>query len=209
MIITSDHGEAFGSHGIVGHAHSVLLEETGIPLVILSAKAPAGRMVECPVSLRDLPATVVDLLGLSAGSPFPGRSLAAHWKLAPGKAPPDLTSPAFSERAGSNAFQIQPGIGRRHHGVEMSLAASDHHYIRDGGGFEQLYDLRTDPYELTNLMESKSGNDKVGVFRKLLLDVLTDEPGTFEVEKAYLATYRKWLDDLVQGRSPQSLAAGD
>ena len=36
-----------------------------------------------PVSLRDLPATVVDQLGLSAGSPFPGHSLAAYWSLHP------------------------------------------------------------------------------------------------------------------------------
>ena len=32
------------------------------------------------VSLRDLPATVVDLVGSASGSPFPGRSLAAHWR---------------------------------------------------------------------------------------------------------------------------------
>ncbi len=88
VIITSDHGEAFGEHGIVGHSYSVNLEEIGVPLVILSPAAPAGRVVESPVSLRDLPATVVDLLGLSAASPFPGRSLAAYWKRPPGEAPP-------------------------------------------------------------------------------------------------------------------------
>ena len=32
------------------------------------------------VSLRDLPATIVDLVGLEAGSPFPGRSLAELWR---------------------------------------------------------------------------------------------------------------------------------
>jgi arylsulfatase A-like enzyme len=59
-------------HVIMGHAYTVYLEETGVPLVILSRAAPAARRVESFVSLRDLPATVVDLLGLSAGSPFPG-----------------------------------------------------------------------------------------------------------------------------------------
>ena len=86
VIITSDHGEGFGDHGIMGHAYTATLEEIGVPLVILSPAAPAGRVVDSPVSLRDLPATVVDLLGLSAASPFPGRSLAAYWKLAPGEA---------------------------------------------------------------------------------------------------------------------------
>ncbi len=43
VIITSDHGEAFGVHGIMGHSYSVSLEEIGVPLVILSPDAPAGR----------------------------------------------------------------------------------------------------------------------------------------------------------------------
>ncbi len=82
VIITSDHGEAFGVHRLHRpFLHRFLLEEIGVPLVILSPAAPAGRVVDSPVSLRDLPATVVDLLGMSAASPFPGRSLAAFWKL--------------------------------------------------------------------------------------------------------------------------------
>ena len=108
MIITSDHGEAFSEHDLVGHSYSVNLDEIGVPLVILSPAAPAGRVVDSPVSLRDLPATVVDLLGLSAASPFPGHSLAAYWKLPPGEVPPGITSPAFSEQANATAFQIQP-----------------------------------------------------------------------------------------------------
>ena len=87
VIITSDHGEAFGEHGSIGHSFSMYLEEVAVPLVILSPAAPAGRVVENPVSLRDLPATVVDLLGLSATSPFQGRSLAASWKRGAGVDP--------------------------------------------------------------------------------------------------------------------------
>ena len=145
VIITSDHGEAFGDHGIIGHAYSVNLEEIGVPLVILSPDAPAGRVVDSPVSLRDLPATVVDLLGLSAGSPFPGRSLAAYWNWRPGECPAGVTSPAFSEQADATAFQDSARARARHPGFQMSLVASGHHYIRDGMGVEQLYDLRSDP----------------------------------------------------------------
>ena len=37
----------------------------------------------------------------------------------------------------------------------------------------------------------------------MLLDVLTDNPGSIEVEKAYLKAYRQWLKDLVaEGPSP-------
>jgi hypothetical protein len=35
----------------------------------------------------------------------------------------------------------------------------------------------------------------------MLLDVLSDNPGSSEVENAYLANYRQWLADLVRAES--------
>ena len=84
----------------------------------------------------------------------------------------------------------------------MSLVASGRHYIRDGTGSEQLYDLRRDPLELVNLVDSAEGKQVLGVFRRMLLDVLTDNPGSIEVENAYLKPYRQWLKSLVQASSP-------
>jgi arylsulfatase A-like enzyme len=209
VIITSDHGEAFGLHGILGHSYSVSLEEIGVPLLIVSPNAPAGRAVQQPVSLRDLPATVVDLLGMSSESPFPGHSLAAYWKLPTGKAPDHLTTPAFSERASTVAFLPQPENGREHDGVEMSVAALGYHYVRNGQGFERLYDLTIDHFEGVNLAASATADrSKVKFFREMLLDVLSDQPASSEVEKAYLADYRKWLEEVVQEQRSPSLAAG-
>jgi arylsulfatase A-like enzyme len=205
VIITSDHGEEFGEHLFFGHAHNTNLDAIGVPLVILSPCAPRGKAVYSPVSLRDLPATVVDLLGLSGGSPFLGRSLTVYWRSGPGQRP-ESTSPALTEQAEAAAFQTQPRAGREHPGFQMSLVASDHHYIRHGMGLEQLYDLRVDPPERVNLMASPTGEHRVGAFRKLLLEVLRDNPGSVEVEKAYLEPYRKWLEALVGG-SPEPIAA--
>ncbi len=209
VIITSDHGEGLGLHGLFGHGHSTSLEEIGVPLVILSPGAPAGRVVQTPVSLRDLPATVVNLLGMAADSPFPGHSLAAYWKLPNGAVPPALTSPAFSEQANETAFQTQPGRGREHRGFQMSLVAMGRHYSRDGTGFERLHDLMTDPLEGVNLTALDSYKGEMAVFRRMLLDVLRENPGTAEVEKAYLANYRRWLEDLVREDPSQSVAIGD
>ena len=200
VIITSDHGEEFGEHLFFGHAHNTNLDAIAIPLVILSPRAPKGGVVHNPVSLRDLPATVVDLLGLSDGSPFQGRSLTAYWGLAPGKLP-EITSPALTEQAEAAAFITQPRHVREHPGFQMSLVAAGHHYIRHGMGLEQLYDLRVDPAERINLMASSIGGRRVGVFRRMLLEVLTENPGSAEVEKAYLESYRKWLEALIQDRS--------
>ncbi len=206
VIITSDHGEAFGDHGHFGHGPGLYLEEIGVPLVILSPNAPAGRVVESPVSLRDLPATVVDLLGLSAGSPFPGCSLAAYWHMAHGKVPQGITTPALSEQVSLTEFQRQPGSGRGPIQFRMSLVASGHHYLRDGMGTEALYDLRTDPFELVNLVRSSRDNQAVRVFRKMLLDVLTENPASIEVDKAYLEAYKQGLKAIIQESSPRRVA---
>ena len=204
VIITSDHGEEFGEHLYFGHAYNTNLDAIGVPLVILSPRAPAGQVVSGPVSLRDLAATVVDLLGLSAGSPLPGRSLAACWASGPGT-PPEATSPALSEQAEAAAFQPRPSPGREHPGFQMSLVASGHHYIRHGMGLEQLYDLRLDPDERVNLMASRHGGQRVGAFRRMLLEVLTENLGSVEVERAYLGPYRQWLEALVRGH-PEPIA---
>ncbi len=209
VIITSDHGEAFGDHCTRGHSYGLLLDEIGVPLVILSPAAPAGRIVESPVSLRDLPATVVDLLGVTADSPFPGRSLSVYWKLPPGEAPSGLTSPAFSEQVNASALENQPESDRKHRPIQMSLVAMGHHYVRNGKGEEVLFDLRIDPFERTNLMTIASGKDEVAAFRKMLLDILNDNLGSFEVESAYLATYRRSLEDDVRERSSPPLAVRD
>lgn len=197
VIITSDHGEEFGEHLYFGHAYNTNLDAIGVPLVILSPRAPKGWVVSGPVSLRDLAATVVDLLGLSAGSPLPGGSLAACWASGPGT-PSEAISPALTEQSEAAAFQPPPRQGRGHPGFQMSLVAAGHHYIRHGMGLEQLYDLRADPAERVNLMASAQGGRRVAPFRKRLLEVLTANPGSVEVERAYLEPYRKWLEALVQ-----------
>ena len=208
VIITSDHGEEFGDHGHFGHGSGLHLDAIGVPLVILAPGGPAGRVVDSPVSLRDLPATVVDLSGLQAGAPFPGRSLAACWRTAPGQAPEGITTPALSEQANAIALQPQPQSGHGHSGFGFSLLASGHHYLRDSMGIERLYNLRNDRFERVNLVGSPQGNQVVGAFRKMLLELLTKNPGSIEVEKAYLEPYRRGLEALVQERPPEQVAAG-
>jgi arylsulfatase A-like enzyme len=89
VVITSDHGEHFGEHDLFGHGASLYNEQTHVPLVIIpplrarSDKDPAdglrGRRVAVPMSLRDLPRTMTELLIGGADNPFPGRSVAGTW----------------------------------------------------------------------------------------------------------------------------------
>ena len=64
LILTADHGEQFGEHGKFGHGLSLYEPEVHVPMLMISpGRVPRGRVVREAVSLRDVPATVVDLLG--------------------------------------------------------------------------------------------------------------------------------------------------
>jgi arylsulfatase A-like enzyme len=81
LIVTADHGESFGEHaGIFNHGMSLYQTELHVPLVIVPPGGCAtAQIVKDAVSLRNLAATIVDVLGFESGSPFPGNSLARFW----------------------------------------------------------------------------------------------------------------------------------
>ena len=151
---------------------------------------------------------MVDLLGLSANSPFPGRSLAACWTGTPGTVAEESTSPAFSERADLTSFQPEPEPGHLNPRLQMSVVAEGMHYIRDGAGKERLYDLGPDPFERVDLMESGAGKQRVDAYRGKLLKVLNDNPGTAEVEHGYLERFRQQLGSLAAESPPSQVAIG-
>jgi arylsulfatase A-like enzyme len=150
VIVTADHGEAFGEHEIFGHGASLYRPEEHVPLVTFGPGVPAGREVAAPVSPRDLSATIVDLIGLGAGSPLPGSSLRACWS-AEG-APADCAGPILMEVGGAAPKPMNGIRSPASRGPLSGLVDGDLVYIRNGGdGREELYDLATDPGERRDL----------------------------------------------------------
>jgi arylsulfatase A-like enzyme len=197
VIITSDHGEHFGDHGLFDHGKDLYSSVVHVPLVILTREsAPAGRVVSEAVSLRDLPATIVDLVGQSAGSPFPGGSLAALWRSSAGSDPGAVT-PGVSEAIVPSEFSPEYGLGPIHKGFVMSLVVGDLHYIRDDSGFEELYHLDRDPGEQTNLAGVPGLDPTLNRFRRSLVRVLAAEPAKAGIEGDYVRKYREHLEALL------------
>ena len=66
VVITSDHGEAFGEHGTFLHGHSLYQEEIHVPLIFWRpGQVPSGVQVAQPVSIVSLAATLMDLIGMN------------------------------------------------------------------------------------------------------------------------------------------------
>ena len=66
IVVTSDHGEAFGEHGEISHSVFVYDTTLHVPLIITGPGAKAGGRIKGSVSLVDVAPTVVKVLGLPA-----------------------------------------------------------------------------------------------------------------------------------------------
>ena len=123
------------------------------------------------VSLRNLPATIVDLLGLGAGSPFPGKSLAQFWRNSPSRNAelPRETDPVVSELRSPNPLRPDQGRSPASTGPLISLADNRFVYIRnEGDGSEQLFDERNDPHESSDRSGDESMRVVLDDFRRRL-----------------------------------------
>jgi arylsulfatase len=72
VIVTADHGDAFGEHGYYEHPRHLHEELTQVPLVVVVPDSAAAR-VETPVSTLDIVPTALELVDSDAE--LPGRSL--------------------------------------------------------------------------------------------------------------------------------------
>jgi arylsulfatase A-like enzyme len=170
VLVLSDHGEGLGEHELFDHGESLYSTEVRVPLLILlpGVGQPALKVREV-VSLRDVPATVVELVGLSAGAPFPGRSLVRFWRGSPAASDTADSAIALSELFRPNPIDPNRGRAPARRGPLLSLAEGDFLYIRNqGDGTEELYNAREDPRELTNRASNGAFQPVLEQFRKRL-----------------------------------------
>ncbi len=213
VIVTSDHGEGLGEHDLFDHGESLYRAEIRVPLLVV---LPAGNryrgVVRQAVSLRDLPATIVDLVGLADGSPFPGRSLASRWR-EPSPAPerPGAAEGAIAELQSPNPFEPNQGRSPAHRGPLLSLAEGDFAYIRNGGdGTEELFNERDDPNELHNLSHVDAMQPVLRRFRHRLGQLQNGftQPGGSAAasgsDQAHRPELGRGRPDLRTGRKPPS-----
>ncbi|MFA5687613.1 MAG: sulfatase-like hydrolase/transferase [Kiritimatiellales bacterium] len=139
VIFTSDHGEMLSAHG--RHGKEVFYEESvHVPLMMrLPGIIPAGTVVTSPVSQIDLFATILDYLGAGIHE-SDGASLRPL--IEKGAAEPRMI---FAEWANDDVPGFMAFDGRWKFLFGRTPEASS---------LDALYDLKTDPHEMNNLLGS-------------------------------------------------------
>lgn len=161
VIVTSDHGEEFGEHGMYGHGHTLNLQALNVGAIMaLPERIPAGLRVTQRVSLRDLPATVLDLTGTGPAGTFPGASLARFWLK-----PAAVAETLFAE---TRLARNRPEWDPTSEGDLQSLFAADLHFIRHPDATTQLYDIASDSLETRNLATDPAFSGTAGQLGRVL-----------------------------------------
>lgn len=164
VIIASDHGEEFLEHGVAGHSNSVYMPALHVPLLIrFPGRVPAGVRNSQPVTLADIPATIMHLLGLEHASPFLGESLVREAGVEE-----EAAAILYSD-LGSKGERTPPDWYPISRGDLRSVVYGRWHYIQ-GGGREELYDFIADPWERTDLARLPA-NRRLLAFLRAQMDI--------------------------------------
>ena len=143
VIVTGDHGEAFGEHGLSKHAGDLWDVLLQTPLIIHSPGAKPER-VQAARSQLDLAPTVVELMGLPRVSQLQGQSLVPELYGATAAARPVLLFELCEDSE-------NPGLRALIAGDDKLIVATAF------AGAERFFNLKSDPGELHDLSEKQVG----------------------------------------------------
>jgi len=152
LVITSDHGEAFGEHGYLWHERGVYDELVHIPLLIRFPGGVEAGEVKALTETVDVLPTVLDLLA----APYPEKEVQ-------GKSLAPLIAGAEKE--------LHHYVVARSDGRPPSYLVRSREWalmLWGNGKWRALYDLRTDPGQRHNVIERNPevAERMVGAFRE-------------------------------------------
>jgi arylsulfatase A-like enzyme len=158
VILTSDHGESLGEHGLNYHGAALYWELIHVPLIIsFPGHIPEKLRIENPVSNAAIPKTIMDLIGKTADI-FPGPSLAQLWEHSASQSWPDSVSELPQT---ANLVGIDPALKDKEplslDGNMWSAVTSRWQLIEHDKRGDQIYDWQADPHELKNMINTPDG----------------------------------------------------
>jgi arylsulfatase A-like enzyme len=171
-IVTADHGEGLGNHGIWAHDRYLYQEQVRVPLILhFGDRRSSGVRVTALVRHVDLLPTLMALLGArmpAVAARSDHRARIAGQSLLPLMAGevPSLPFPyAFSQRRPASHRSWKQG-------TVVALQSHRHKYILHTRGPDEFYDLEADPFESTNMADVHSPEQEL--MKSTLVRMLAD-----------------------------------
>jgi tetratricopeptide (TPR) repeat protein len=139
IVLSSDHGEGLGDHGETGHGLFLYEEAVHVPLIIKQpAGVAAGVRIADLVQHIDVVPTVLDLVKAPRPGHLRGRTLAP-----------------IGDHASNRTVYAEALYGSRHFGFSPLAMITDGRYSYIQAPRDELFDLRSDPGQQTNLAEAR------------------------------------------------------
>jgi arylsulfatase A-like enzyme len=143
LIITSDHGEEFLEHTFLGHSYNLHQETINIPLVIKLPHRSQMSEVKTPANLVDIMPTILHKLAIDP----PGQSLGTSILEKGGRFSRLKNMFSSTEKSVYSFAELDK------ESVLKAIVTPGGKYIYDyGQKTEQLYNVKSDPLELNNLV---------------------------------------------------------
>lgn len=145
LIFASDHGESLGEHQESAHGFFIYQEAVHVPLILVTPfQSLFGLSRTTPVSLVDILPTILDMAEIPIPPEVQGQSLL-----------PQL----FEEREDPEAFAYcETYYPRFHYGWSELTSVQDSRFKLIVAPRLELYDLRNDPEESFNLLETEAAD---------------------------------------------------
>lgn len=147
VVLTSDHGELLGAHGLFQKNVGAYEEVYNIPMVVAGPGVAAGRVCAARVGLHELAPTLLELAGLSPVGAPDSRSFA------PLAADPD--------RVGEFQQGYAEYYGTRHWYSQRIVWDGPWKLVWNSFDFDELYQLDEDPGELRNRIDDPACREVV------------------------------------------------
>jgi len=142
IIVTADHGEAFGEHGKLGHHGKPYIEELQVPLIMKGPGIPRNRIYENWAQHIDIIPTILEILNIPQRKELQGRSLL-----------PLMNNCDLEE--GFKTYSFGQDKDKPQCPFSMSLRTKEWTYIMNQDGPDELYDRINDPKEQDNVIEKR------------------------------------------------------
>ncbi len=151
VVFASDNGLAMGQHGLLGkqnlYEHSIR-----VPMIMKGPGIPTGKAFPGFVYLSDIAPTLYDMLKIKAPPTTEARSFATAFK-----------DPGFRSRSFIyNVYGHWSRSIKTNDGFKLIL------YNVDGQQRQQLFDLKKDPWETTDLSDKPAYQQKINQLRTQL-----------------------------------------